>query len=246
MLLREILRKILVAFVFVLFFCGLTMAQENGCTAKLAGLPQAPELRGFHLGMTTDQVKARVPQVVFPQVDDLGVSKTSINPYFDPQIDKSSFENVRTVSLDFLDGRLTQLWIGYEDTFKWKNIDQFVKGISQALSLPDDWPTKGRGRRLKCTDFELTISPIAGGPSLRIVDSAAEELLAGRRQAKEEAAAAVEEGTADNSVIGDSKSKTYYPMDCELSKSVVEKNRVKFTSQEEAEKAGYKRAASCP
>jgi hypothetical protein len=246
MLLRKTLPRILFAFVIVLSLCGLTMAQENGCTAKLAGLPQAPELRGFRLGMTTDQVKTRVPQVVFPHVDDLGVSKTSINPYFDPQIDKSSFENVRTVSLDFLDGRLTQLWIGYEDTFKWKTIDEFVKGISQSLSVPDDWSTKGRGRRLQCTDFELTVSPIAGGPSLRIVDSAAEELLAGRRQAKEDAAAAAEDGAADNSVIGDSKSKTYYPMDCELLKSVVEKNRVKFASPEEAEKAGYKRAGNCP
>jgi hypothetical protein len=236
------LRKLCVATVLLLAVSGLVSAQQPPCAAKLATLPQVPELRGFHLGMTPEQVKARVPQVAFGRTDDLGVSRTSVNPGFDPRMDKVSFADVRTVSLDFLDGRVTQLWIGFEDTFKWKTVDEFVKGISLVFSVPDDWPTKGRGRELQCTDFSLTVTPIAGSPSLRIVDSAAERLLATRRQAK---ADAEEAAGGDDAVVGDSKSKTYFPEDCELLKSVSEKNRVKFDSVEDAEKAGYKRAKGC-
>ena len=238
-------RKVFGAFVLLLALAGLAMAQERTCTAKLAGLPQVPELRGFRLGMTPEQVKARVPQVAFGRTDDLGVSKTSINPGFDSRMDKESFADVRTVSLDFLDGRLTQLWIGFEDSFKWKTVDEFVKGISQAFSVPEEWSTKGRGRQLQCADFALSVSSIAGGPSLRIVDSTAEATLVARRQAKEDAAEAVEADGDGDSVIGDSKSKTYYPVDCELLKTVAEKNRVKFNSSEDAEKSGYKRAKAC-
>ena len=238
-------RKIIAAAVLVLALAGLVAAQERTCTAKLAGLPQIPELRGFRLGMTPEQIKARVPQVAFGQTDDLGLSKTSINPGFDPHMDKASFADVRTVSLDFLDGRLTQLWIGFEDSFKWKTVDDFVKGISLAFSVPEDWTTKGRGRQLLCADFALTVTPIAGGPSLRIVDSAAEATLVARRQAREDAAEVAEAGGTGDSVIADSKSKTYYPVDCELLKTIAEKNRVKFNSSEDAEKAGYKRARDC-
>src|SRR5882762_1058573 len=161
-------------------------AQENTCKAKLADLPNAPELSAFHLGMTPEQVKARVPQVKFGPTNEFGVSKTSINPDFDPQIDKTNFTGVRTVSLDFLDGRLTSLWIGFEGTFKWKTADEFVRGISHALAVPEQWITKGRSQQLTCTDFQVTANIIAGGPSLRIVDMPAEETVAARRQEKED------------------------------------------------------------
>jgi hypothetical protein len=91
---------------------------RSQCTQKLSELPSAPELLGFHLGMTKEEVKVRVPQSVFGRTDDFGVSKTTINPYFDPKIDKSKFESVRSVSLDMLDDHLTSLWIGFDETFK--------------------------------------------------------------------------------------------------------------------------------
>ena len=230
----------------VLLFAAIVAAQDNQCSAKLDRLPQVPELRGFRLGMTPEQVKARVPQVVFGRTDDLGVSKTSINPDFDPRIDKTNFADVRTVSLDFLDGRVTSLWIGFEDTFKWKSVDEFVKGISQVLGVPTEWSTKGRAQQLRCADFELSVSVIAGGPSLRIVELAAEETIAARRQAKEDAAEAQANAPEPTPMIGDTRNKTYYPLDCSALKDVPEKKRITFASKEEAEKAGYKRSSSCP
>ena len=173
---------------FLILLCAsIAPAQDRQCTLKLAELPDAPELHGFRMGMTKDQVKARVPQVVFGKTDAFGVSKTSINPDFDPRIDKSSFAGVRTVSLDFLDDRITSLWLGYDGSFKWKTVPEFVEGISRSLHLPDAWTSwRSRGQQLRCADFQMTVSFVAEGPSFRILDENAEETLAARREASEE------------------------------------------------------------
>ena len=145
------------------------------------------ELKGLHLGMTMEQVKAQIPQITFGRTDALGSSKTTINPEFDPRTESATFQDVRTVSLDFLDGRLVSLWIGYDRNFKWTTVDQFVKGISTALKLPTTWaPWKSRGKQLTCADFQLTVSLIAESPSFRVLDRASEETWAARRIAREE------------------------------------------------------------
>lgn len=189
-------------------------AQEAQCALKLSELPVSPEMLGFRLGMTTDEVKKRIPQVVFGRVDDFGVSKTTINPDFDTRIDKASFPGVRSVSLDFLDGKLTSLWFGYDPTFKWRTVDQYVKEISQALRLRGTWTNwRIRGQRLRCADFELTVSMLGEGPSFRILDLNGDETLAARRQAKEEEAAALDE-QANAAVLGNKKAKVFYHPRC--------------------------------
>jgi len=198
------------------------------------------ELRGFHLGMTFEQAKAHVPQVQLARPDQFGVAKISINPYFDPGFDKAAFADVRTVSLDFLDGRLVDLWIGFESTFKWQTLDAFVAGISKSLNLPTAWPVKKGGRQLSCDGFSGFASMIAGSPSIRISENAAQETIAARR---EEAAAAAEAAAAV--VTGDQRTKLYYPADCSALSGVPELKRTRFTDKDEAEKAGFKLAKNC-
>lgn len=238
---------VLVAFTLVI---PATVAAQ--CTKKLGDVPAAPELLGFKLGMTKEQIKAHVPQTEFGRTDDFGMSKTTINPYFDPKIDKTKFEGVRTISLDLLDQRLTSLWIGYDENFKAKNIDEFVKLISQSLQLsPTDWSSwRSRGQQMRCTDFQLVVTMVAGGPSLRIVDVAAEETVAMRRQQKEEqdsmaAGAAEAEPAQPPEIIADKKSKTYYLGTCRPEKEIAEANKIIFKTTDEAEKAGFKLAKRC-
>ena len=240
--------KCLFLFPLLLLCASMVAAQESQCRLKLADLPAAPELMSFRLGMTTEQVKARVPQVLFAKADDFGVAKTSINPDFDTRIDKSTFPGVRTVSLDFLDGKLTSLWLGFDGSFKWKTIADFVRGISQSLRLPDAWTSwRTRGQQLRCADFQMTAIIVAEGPSFRIVDEAAEQTVAARRQAKEEQEAGEgEEQTPADAVVADKKTKVYYPRGCEPEKEIKETDRVVFGTKEEAEQAGYKAAKSCP
>ena len=229
---NQILRLLLAG----LFSVSIASAQQSNCSIRLDRLPDASELRGFHLGMTYDQVKSRVPQIRFGRADEFGVSKTSISPFFDPSFDKASFADVRTISLDFLDGKLVTLWVGYESTFKWKTLGEFVAGISKSLNLPAEWAAKRGGRQLTCEGFSILVSLIGGGPSIRVTDETAQEIIATRREA---AAAAAE------LVIGDKATRLYYPSDCSALENVAVSNRVTFKDKDEAAKAGYKIAKDC-
>jgi hypothetical protein len=221
------------------------LAQDSRCTVKLADLTDAPELFGFRMGMTTEQVKARIPQVVFGRVNEFGFSKTSINPDFDPRIDKSTFAGVRTISLDFLDGRTTSLWFGYDSSFKWQTVPAFVQRISQSQRLPATWkPWKTRGQQLSCADFQMTVSYVAEGPSFHIVDETSEQTLAARREAKEEQEEATEATQAEQ-ILADRKTKIYYLAACRPANEIKETDRVMFKSKEEAENTGYKLGAQC-
>ena len=220
-------------------------------TKKATELPAAPELLGFRLGMMKDEIKARVPQTIFGHTDPFGVSKTTINPYFDPKIDKTKFEGVRSISLDLLDDQLTSLWIGFDETFKVQTVDDLVKLLSQSLQVPNNWSSwRSRGQQLRCSDFQLIVMTIAGGPSFRLVYTAADDLIAGRRQAKEEQDSLAEAASSGSSetaeeIIGDKQSKTYYPAGCQPPKPISENNKLNFKTAAEAEKAGFKAAKNC-
>src|SRR5689334_1774628 len=185
---------------FPLLLLLLAQSVSAQCTRKISDLPAAPELLGFHLGMTKDQIKAKVPQSVFGRPDHFGVTKTTINPYFDPTIDKTKFESVRSISLDLLDDRLTSIWIGFDETFKAHTAEEFVKLISQSLQVDGNWTNKSRGQQLRCADFQLLVTTVAGGPSFRLIDTAADDLVAERRQAKEEQDAAAEAANGSESI----------------------------------------------
>lgn len=230
----------------LLLLCASSVfGQEQQCTLKLSELPESAELFGFRAGMTSDQVKARAPLVVVPRTNVFGVAQTSISPDFDPKFDKSAYAGVRTISFDFLDDRLTSLWFGYDGTFKWQTVPEFVKGISQSLRLPDAWTSwKGRGQRLVCSDFQMTVIPLGEGPSFRISDSKAEQLIAARREAQEELDSASSEAAVE--IIGDKQEKIYYSDGCQPATAIKDSNRIVFHSVEEAKTAGYKPAKHCP
>ena len=249
----------------LLALLAMSLPVSAQCTQKIATLPPAPELFGFRLGMTRDEIKALVPQTVFPKADHFGVVKTTINPHFDPKIDQKKFEDVRSISLDLLDDRLTSLWIGYENTYKIKTVDEFVTSISNSLQVSGNWSSwKSRGQQLRCSDFQLIVSTLAGGPSLRLLDFAAEDTIAARRQEKEEQdsiaeAAANEKGEKESddtgdkqseagdeqAIIGDKQSKTYFPHGCHPAREISDANKAVFKTVAEAEKAGFKLAKNC-
>jgi len=217
------------------------------CAAKKSDLPAAPELLGFRLGMTKEEVKVRVPQTVFGKTDRFGVSKTTINPYFDPKIDKTKFENVRSISLDLLDEHVTSIWIGFDENYKVAAVDEFVKLISESFHISAPWTDwKSRGRQVRCADFQLIVTTVARGPSFRLVDTAADDTIAARRLAKEEEQEALEANKTDSEeIVADRTTKTFYPPNCSAAKNVADANRLIFKTQPEAEKAGFKLSADC-
>ncbi len=226
-------------FLLALTLCCVVSAesQKQACVLKLSQLPTSPELYGFRLGMSPEEAKAKVPLIRFGHPDAFGVIKTSISPSFNPKFDQAAFAGVRTISFDFLDGRLVTLWIGYDDRFKWQTVDDFIAGISTSLNLSAPWKAMRSGKEVRCDDFSIFVSMIAQSPSIRITDNAAREILATRR---EQAAAA-----AEATVVGDKQTKFYYPSDCNAAQSVPADNRISFKDKDEAEKSGYKLAKDC-
>ena len=162
-------------------------AQDGAkCTLTPQQLAQAAELKGLSLGMTAEQVKTLVPSIELGRKDELGLSKTSFSPDFNPKIDKATWVGIRTVSLDFLDERLFSIWIGYNEAHKLKTVDEVVKALTQSLKLTGAWETKGRGQQFTCGDFQLSVTMVAGSPTLRITDETVRATWEKRRTEKEE------------------------------------------------------------
>ena len=224
------------------------------CTKKISELPVAPELLfGLRLGMTKEQIQAKIPQTKFGRPDPFGVVKTTINPFFDETIDKTKFQGVRSISLDLLDEKLTSIWIGFDENFTTSDSEEFLKFLTQSLLVDGKWSSwKSRGMQMRCADFQVIATKVAGGPSFRLLDTAADDLVAQRRQQKEEqdaaaeAAASSQDSEESSKIVGDKQSKTYYPNGCQPAKAITDGNKVTFKTPAEAEKAGFKLARNCP
>ncbi len=237
---RQLILNIEFLSLLVTMFCTCVVvnAQSTRCFLKPDQLTNVPELFGVRLGMTPQEVKTLLPLVQFGRADPFGEMKTSFNPHFDPRVEKTAFPDVRTISLDFLDGKLVTLWIGYEATFKWPKLDQFVANFSKSLNVPADWPVKRNGRELTCDGFSLFASMIGGGPGIRITDETAQGVIVARRQEAVDA--------EDKEVTGDIRTKSYYTADCEARDQVPQASRITFKNKDEAEKAGYTLSKDCP
>ncbi|PYS48083.1 MAG: hypothetical protein DMF68_14185 [Acidobacteria bacterium] len=180
------LKRLALILIF-LFACALSVsAQEAKCSMKLADLPSIQEMRGFHTGMTIDEIKARLPNVRLGPADEFGFTALNIFPDYEKGIDKAAFAGVRSISLEFMDGRVSSVWIGYDKTFKWQELEEFEKEMTAALKLPNAWRIKFRTRLINCADFTVAIIPVGESPSLKINDETARELLEKRKAAKEE------------------------------------------------------------
>ena len=53
-------------------------------------------------------------------------------------------------------------------------------------------------------------------------------------------------GSANSAIIGNKKSNVYHRPDCPGATKVSQQNRVRFTSEAEAQAAGYRLARNCP
>jgi len=170
---------VLIAFVFL---CPSTSAQQYKCDLKLSQIKHPEEFFGFYLGMSIDRVKELVPTLKTGKSDKFGLMKTSFSPRFDPKIEKTKFQNARTVSFEFLDGKVVDLWIGYTVEFKWQSLDEFLPKMSASLGLPaNGWHTKELERRLECEEFQAMVMTIANGPSIRLTDLVSKRLWEKRR-----------------------------------------------------------------
>jgi hypothetical protein len=51
----------------------------------------------------------------------------------------SALKSVRRVRLRFMDGRLSFIQLGYDDSITWESVDEFVVTVAKSLNLSGTW-----------------------------------------------------------------------------------------------------------
>ncbi|HZO85522.1 MAG TPA: hypothetical protein VFC26_09925, partial [Verrucomicrobiae bacterium] len=122
----------------------------------------------------------------------------------------SALKSVRRVRLRFMDGRLSFIQLGYDDSITWESVDEFVVTVAKSLNLsgtwnlPEDSDGSGNQRELRCEGFALIGSVGADATDTRIAaqlsieDLAASKIIAKRQEDLKEKAKRDEEAKRKN------------------------------------------------
>lgn len=98
------------------------------------------ELRGFRLGMSQAEVKARIPDLVTTRPNGLGESRSftfvRTNKYLSRNV---TLKGVSSITLNYLDGRVIFVAMLYDDSLKWDSGDEFAGQVAASLGLPSGW-----------------------------------------------------------------------------------------------------------
>jgi hypothetical protein len=165
------MKKLILFSLLLMILCVPALGQkktENQKPVCALGLNQAPELRGFRMGMTPAAALARLPGVTLEKPDKFGLARLRITIIDSTSLIKPSakekaaqadmtagpndgsafvldgarfpaLKGVRKMQMRFIDGRLSYLQVAYDNNIKWDSIDQFVETISTTLKLPREW-----------------------------------------------------------------------------------------------------------
>jgi hypothetical protein len=185
------MRSLLAVCLVILGACAAARAQA-ACTMTLA---QSPVVNGLRLGMTRDEVLALFPGIradkevsaeLSQPANTLGVSGLSIRP--DRYASKAKFAGVSQITLQMLDGRVTNMHVGYNGP-EWKHVDDFLAKFVEGKKLPAPhaWePYVGMDTQLKilkCKGFEVSV--FAGGKSVHNINYVQMVDLEARQKLKE-------------------------------------------------------------
>ena len=158
-----------------LLLFGLAASLHLACAASepwTVKMEQSPELRGFRLGMSLQDIQKRFPGFPTVSANQFGLATVEVsNTYVRNVIDRPAGENVislvsassfpelsgvKHVELKLLDGRLTEVTVYYPDDIKWKSADEFVQKTGEGLKLNGTWKKLGEdtdfseNRHLQC------------------------------------------------------------------------------------------------
>ena len=150
------------SFLLILFFALLAAAQDATATAPCV-ISNAPRINSLTLGMSPAEVRA-----VFGKNPSVKVKSDGDRTFFQNYINKKAPANlsgVRAFYLRFLDGRLYQIEIFYEDRADVPTLEAFTANLSAMLNLPSEanWQFKENKALIDCGAFTIaadkTINP---------------------------------------------------------------------------------------
>ena len=151
------------------------------CTKPCAlEMDKIPDIRGFRLGMTLDQLKKRFPHLPEPAVNKYGYSMVVIDkedpPNPIPAIHRRSpvsgvfsessveetyvsgkydnaFSGVERAYLEFVDAKLKKFRVVYANDVKWNSVDEYVQKVSEGFGTDASWKKVTEDHRnLNCSN----------------------------------------------------------------------------------------------
>lgn len=146
--------KWLISFLVVLIFTGSLCAQQAKCPPV-----NAPKLSGLNLGMSPLEV-----QNVFGRDLKIKIKNTGVRIFFQNYIDRpapGALQGVRALYLRFLDGRLYQIEVFYEDRTDWQTLADFTKSLQTQMNFAEDvWQIKRNKALIDCDDFTVVADKV--------------------------------------------------------------------------------------
>lgn len=145
-------------------------------------ITQAPEFRGFHLGMTPLEVRGKLEDATLFDINaPKGPTGSQAVRVSAAELKEELAESIDELNLAFVDGKLAAIKVTYTDAVTWDNGQDFINQTLAALGLPQ--PTavsinKGNEKyRLECKGFAVTLAYSFGvSPSFTINDTVAQKL----------------------------------------------------------------------
>lgn len=163
------------------------LAQQPTCQLK-----QAPEFKGFQLGMTLPEVKGNLADTsMFDSkviANRIGAQTVRISG---AELKDEYAEGIDDLNLTFVDKRLAVFRATYHSgAGNWLGAKDFFKQLSEKLGLPQPTaaPSSSSGRggekyKVDCIGFNVTLAYSFGvSPSVTIADTSAQKLVEERNE----------------------------------------------------------------
>jgi hypothetical protein len=128
---------------------------EKRCNVRL---DNAPTIRGLKLGQTVEQVKAALPTLLkrgSEATQDPGIGALESHVQVNAAEYMPGFAGINQVNVLFLDERLAQIKIVYDQSVRWQRESDFTSKVSESLNLPNAWEDSFGGSIMNCDGFFL-------------------------------------------------------------------------------------------
>jgi hypothetical protein len=149
------------------------------------------QLRGLRFGMKTAEVISKISGLKVPTSDEFGHAMAPIKLAALARINPT-FKGLMGGAFEFVDGKLSSMFLVYDDSVNWNGPDEFLARVSESLSLSDYWQTNPVNPRLKstqCRNLQFTGGfQFIGGesrPFLMVRDTNADSLVTNRETEKQ-------------------------------------------------------------
>jgi hypothetical protein len=168
--------KIILLFLFLFTFPTLAAAQES------CGLTASPALLGLRLNMSPEQA-----QSVFGRDLKISVKNNSERTIFENFIENkppASLSGVRALYLRFIDRRIYQIEVFYEEMPAVKTLQDFTASLAARLNFPvSEWEYEENRAVINCGGFTLVAHKTLN-PRVELTDEAARAKVEAIRQEK--------------------------------------------------------------